>query len=164
MPLSSLLLVVAIFLAAPLAFASEAPLTPSVVSANSPTSTPPGDRAIALLENFADKTGSFIEKNAPEVWRIYVQQIEVEASTNWVNSTLFFVLMSFGVFFSVRRFRFYKEKKENAINRQSEWDFQNCAEVSLIVAWALAVVSLTALIIGMSDIVRAVEMTRNHVK
>lgn len=85
------------------AHADEVPPStpPASVSSGQVLVDVPNERALALLESVVGDTQSFIKKTAPEVWRIHVKQVEIEALTAWILPlalTLLFGFLTYGCY------------------------------------------------------------------
>lgn len=85
------------------AHADEIPAStpPASVSPSQAPLDVPNERTLALLESVVGDAQNFIKETAPEVWRIHVKQVKIEALTAWIPSfvfTLLFGLLTYGCY------------------------------------------------------------------
>ena len=126
------------------ASASEIPSAPPSAVAEEIQPGSPGDRALTMLEGLATRTEAFVQKSAPEVWRIHVQQVKYEAATIWIGPLLVVIA---SLFFFVVCWKVWRHflKKAEAID---DWRERETSEQVYVGAFVIGAVSLIVLVIS----------------
>jgi hypothetical protein len=131
----------------------SAPPPPVIVESIQPGS--PSDRALTILEGLATRTEAFVQKSAPEVWRIHLTQVKYEAATIWIGPLCMVVISLLSLIVALKLRRLYLEKAQDCYDKRQSCERPYYAafligaiERAYYAAFFIGAIALVVLVVG----------------
>jgi hypothetical protein len=97
-----------------------------------------------MLEGLATRTEAFVQKSAPEVWRIHLMQVKYEAATIWIGPLCMVVISLLSLIVALKLWRLYLKKAQDA----DCYDKRQSCERTYYAAFFIGAIALVALVVG----------------